>query len=161
LADDSSGEHSTPHRVDWSILYEWKNLHTVALDDTAKVEFIRKNCLPMAFKRISYMKRRRFASIIEDMTALDSIANSPLVIRLIYPRLSTMPSTASVTLGELLYDLLVERLAAGRNEMTSLLHILCLSRFFRLRRKRPNIWLFWQSGSNWIEDRSRRKRKHC
>jgi len=90
---------------------EWKNLHTVALDDTSKIEFIRQELLADGVQADQlHEKAKVLLQSLKDMTALDSIANSPLVIRLIYPRLSTMPSTASVTLGELLYDLLVERL---------------------------------------------------
>jgi len=100
----------------------------------------------MAFKRISYMKSDGFASIIEgyDCTRFDCQFSS--CYRLIYPRLSTMPSTASVTLGELLYDLLVERLGGWQKRDDKPSTYSLLSRFFRLRRKRPNIWLFWQIG---------------
>jgi len=90
---------------------EWKNLHTVALDDSAKGEFIRQEMLADGVQAdLVDEKTAVLLQSLKDMTALDSIANSPLVIRLIYPRLSNMSSTASVTLGELLYELLVERL---------------------------------------------------
>jgi hypothetical protein len=90
---------------------EWRIVHTVALDDSAKAEFIRQELIAdgeapdQIHARTSVLLKS-----LKEMSVLDSIANSPLAIRLVYPRLSAVSANASITLGDLLYDLLLERL---------------------------------------------------
>src|SRR5438445_68121 len=58
---------------------------------------------------------------IKALSALDALASSPLTIRLLSSRLrSASYSTEDVTLGDLLYDLLMERLGiwASRDDKT-------------------------------------------
>ena len=90
---------------------DWRTVHTVALDDAAKSEFIRQELIADGIPADQlHEKTADLLHSLKEMTALDSVANSPLVIRLIHPRLSTISSNAAVTLGGLLYDLLLERL---------------------------------------------------
>ncbi|MBW6484751.1 MAG: metallophosphoesterase [Syntrophobacterales bacterium] len=90
---------------------DWRIVHTVALDDTSKSDFIREELIAegvpteQLHERTSVLLRS-----LKDMTSLDSIANSPLSIRLIYQHLKSLSSVAQLTLGDLLYDLLIERL---------------------------------------------------
>ena len=90
---------------------DWRIVHTVALDDAAKSEFIRQELIADGIP-LDQLQEKAAALLrsLKEMTSLDSIANSPLAIRLIYPRLATLSSDALTTLGELLYDLLLERL---------------------------------------------------
>lgn len=90
---------------------DWKNLHTVALDDTAKIEFLQHESMADGVSTDqAHEKATTLLHSLKEMTALDSIANSPLVLRLLYPRLSTIQPNTTITLGQLLYDLLIDRL---------------------------------------------------
>lgn len=90
---------------------EWRILHTVALDDTIKHQFIREELVADGVDAtLVDEKATALLRSLKEMPALDSLANSPLAIRLIYPRLSASSSNKSLTLGDLLYELLLERL---------------------------------------------------
>lgn len=90
---------------------DWRIVHTVALDDASKGEFIRQELVADGVPPEQlHEKTSALLRSLKEMTALDSIANSPLAIRLIYQRLKALSSSESITLGGLLYDLLLERL---------------------------------------------------
>jgi hypothetical protein len=89
---------------------DWLIAQTVPLDDDAKQQFIAEEII--ADGRDSAGAGEKAASLLrslKEMPALDSLANSPLAIRLVYPRFSGS-SDESLTLGDLLYELLLERL---------------------------------------------------
>jgi hypothetical protein len=90
---------------------EWRIVNTVRLDESAKAEFI-KNELVADGVILTELREKTLSLLdsLKEMVALDSIANSPLAIRLIYPRLAPTASNSSASLGDLLYDLLIERL---------------------------------------------------
>ena len=90
---------------------DWRIIHTVSLDDAAKSEFLRQELiadgvLPEHVDESATVLLRS----LKENTALDSVANSPLAIRLIYPRLHDFSKNACLTLGDLLYDVLMDRL---------------------------------------------------
>jgi hypothetical protein len=90
---------------------DWRIVHTVSLDDAAKGEFIKQELIADGLPTgETHERAAALLRSLKEMPPLDSIANSPLAVRLIYPRLNTIRSSASVTLGDLLYDLLLERL---------------------------------------------------
>jgi predicted MPP superfamily phosphohydrolase len=90
---------------------DWRVVHTVSLDDAAKSEFLRQELIAdgVPAEQINE-KVTELVRSLKEATALDSIANSPLAIRLIYPRLDAFTSNAELTLGDLLYEVLMERL---------------------------------------------------
>lgn len=90
---------------------DWRVVHTVPLDDTTKRQFIKEELIADgADATLVDEKAAALLRSLKEMPALDSLANSPLAIRLIYPRFSASSSNKSLTLGDLLYELLLERL---------------------------------------------------
>jgi predicted MPP superfamily phosphohydrolase len=91
---------------------DWKIIYTKPLDDFAKKQFIREELIADGTELSSVgEKAASLFRILKDLPSLDSIAVSPLTLRLIYPRIcATADSSGTNTLGELLYDLLLERL---------------------------------------------------
>jgi hypothetical protein len=90
---------------------DWRVVHTLPLDDTTKRQFIKEELIADgADAALVDEKATALLRSLKEMPALDSLANSPLSIRLIYPRLSPSSSNKSLTLGDLLYELLLERL---------------------------------------------------
>lgn len=91
---------------------DWKIIYTVPLDDSTKKQFIREELIAdgtepsTVDEKVSSLFRT-----LKDLPSLDSLAISPLAVRLIYHRLyATTASSGTNTLGELLYELLLERL---------------------------------------------------
>jgi predicted MPP superfamily phosphohydrolase len=91
---------------------DWKVIYTVPLDDSAKKQFIKEELIadgtdPSAIdEKVSSLFRT-----LKDLPSLDSLATSPLAVRLVYPRIcASSASSGTHTLGELLYELLLERL---------------------------------------------------
>lgn len=90
---------------------EWTIANTVALDDSAKYEFIKQELIADGRPEETVDEQAlTLLTTLQGINALDAIAISPLSIRLIYPRLASLSTTEQVSLGDLLYDLLVERL---------------------------------------------------
>ncbi len=90
---------------------DWTVVHTVPLDDTSKQQFIREELIADGIElSIVNEKSSALLRFLKEHTSLNTLAGSPLAIRLIYPRLSAVSSSkGSFTLGELLYELLLER----------------------------------------------------
>lgn len=90
---------------------DWRLAYTVPLDDDAKRKFIAEEMVADGVDASEADdKANSLLRSLKEMPALDSIANSPLAIRLIYPRLRDSLSRESLTVGDLLYELLLERL---------------------------------------------------
>lgn len=90
---------------------DWQVIHTVSLDDVAKDEFIEQELIAdgVSAEKLPEKKSALIATL-KEMQSLDSIASSPLAIRLIYQRLKILGEGEVLTLGNLLYSLLLERL---------------------------------------------------
>jgi calcineurin-like phosphoesterase family protein len=94
------------------VAYEdWLLVYTLSLDYQARVRFVTEELVadgakePEANEKASSLVRS-----LQDVPVLDSLATTPLAIRLIYPRLGKSGLDGSFTLGDLLYELLLERL---------------------------------------------------
>ncbi|MDX2111678.1 MAG: metallophosphoesterase [Verrucomicrobiota bacterium] len=90
---------------------DWRVIHAVSLDDAAKSEFLRQE-LTADGEPAEQVDEKTAVLLrsLKESTALDSVANSPLAIRLIYPRLKDFTANGNLTLGDLLYDVLMDRL---------------------------------------------------
>lgn len=90
---------------------DWRLAYTIPLDDDTKQKFIAEEMMADGVDACEVDdKANVLLRSLKEMPALDSIANSPLAIRLIYPRLRDSLSRESLTVGDLLYELLLERL---------------------------------------------------
>ncbi|MCG8600691.1 MAG: NACHT domain-containing protein, partial [Verrucomicrobiales bacterium] len=90
---------------------DWSVLHTVPLDDAAKREFLKQELIAESVSpERAEEKADDLLRSLKESIALDNIANTPLAIRLVYPRLATLSDSVSLTLGNLLYDVLMDRL---------------------------------------------------
>ena len=90
---------------------DWLVVHTVPLDDEGKIEFIAEELKADGIEasQADYHATSLLRSL-KQTPMLDSLATSPLAIRLLYGRLRDSSSNRSLTLGDLLYELLLERL---------------------------------------------------
>lgn len=61
--------------------------------------------------RVAGKNARQLQKMLRDRPALDALANTPLAIRLLYPRLACAPPSSDLSLGDLLHALLIERLS--------------------------------------------------
>lgn len=90
---------------------DWRIIHTVSLDDAAKIEFFKQELIAEGeAEGLVEVKAIALLRSLKENTSLDSIANSPLAIRLIYPRLGALNTNGNLTLGDLLCDVLMDRL---------------------------------------------------
>jgi len=90
---------------------DWCIINTVLLDDGAKIEFLKQELIAEGVSEaLVDVKATELLCSLKENTSLDSIANSPLAIRLIYPRLNALNTNDSLNLGDLLYDVLIDRL---------------------------------------------------
>lgn len=89
---------------------DWTIANTVALDESAKREFIRRELIADGRQEneVDDLASSLLKSL-QEINSLDAVATSPLAIRLIYPRLASLSTAEEVSLGDMLYDLLVER----------------------------------------------------
>ena len=90
---------------------DWRIIHTLALDDETKLQFLREELTAdqvpaqeIASRAIGLLER------IKQKPSLGTVAGSPLALRLIYPSLKGLETAEGLTLGDLLYQLLLERL---------------------------------------------------
>ena len=109
---------------------DWRIIHTVSLDDAAKNEFLRQELAAddVLAEQIDWKAKKLLCSLKEN-TALDSIANSPLAIRLIYARLKEFSTKNDLTLGDLLYDVLMDRIGGWEKRDGKPSQFLHLSKF--------------------------------
>jgi hypothetical protein len=91
---------------------DWRVLQTVPLNDDMKRQFMKEELLAdgvgsdLVDGEVAGLLR-----ILKGLPALDALATSPLTIRLLTSRLRALSSpVAELTLGDLLYDLLLDRL---------------------------------------------------
>lgn len=90
---------------------DWRVVHTVALDDMAKSEFIEKELIADGVPQEQLQgKKSALLTSLKEMASLDAIASSPLVIRLVFQQLKEQHTETTLTLGNLLHHLLIERL---------------------------------------------------
>ena len=90
---------------------DWQVVYTVPLDDHAKRQFIVEEVI--ADGTDSALVDGKAGSLLrslKEMPALNSLANSPLAVRLVCPSLRKSSSDKALTLGDLLYEVLLERL---------------------------------------------------
>lgn len=90
---------------------DWGIIHTVPLDDATKLQFLREELIAdqvpseeVASQAIALLER------IKQKPSLNTAAVTPLALRLLYPSLKGLATAESFTLGDLLYQLLLERL---------------------------------------------------
>ena len=91
---------------------DWKMIYTLPVDDSAKKQFIREELIADGTEPSAVDERAAsLFQTLKELPSLDSIAVSPLTLRLIYSRICAATNSRKInTLGELLYDLLLERL---------------------------------------------------
>jgi len=90
---------------------DWRIVHAMSLTDSEKKNFIKQELIAEGTPHESVEeKASSLLQLLKDMPTLDSISNTPLAIRLIYPRLKATSSATPMTLGDLLYGLILERL---------------------------------------------------
>jgi hypothetical protein len=92
---------------------DWQVLTTAPLGEAGKVELLRAEAVAEGVPEADALERaRQLARSLKSQPLLDQVADSPLAMRLLYPRLSRTTERWSLTLGDLLFDLLKERLEA-------------------------------------------------
>ena len=92
---------------------DWQVVATVPLREAEKVELLRAEAVAEGFSHPDALEHaRKLARSLQSLPLLEQVADSPLAIRLLYPRLARMTSTQSLTLGDLLFNLAKERLEA-------------------------------------------------
>jgi len=90
---------------------DWQVVATVPLREAEKVELLRAEAVAEGFSDADASEHaRKLARSLQSQPLLEQVADSPLAVRLLYPRLARMTSTQSLTLGDLLFDLAKERL---------------------------------------------------
>ena len=90
---------------------EWRVIHTAPLDEEGKLEFLTAELVADGLDAIkSAEKAKEFLHSLRSIPTLDSLAVSPLTIRLVYPHINSASANPSLTLGDLLYELLILRL---------------------------------------------------
>lgn len=91
---------------------DWRVVQTAPLNDDMKRQFLEEELLADgANPEVVDTQVDKLFARIKALSALDALASTPLTIRLLSSRLrSISSSTEDVTLGDLLYDLLMERL---------------------------------------------------
>jgi hypothetical protein len=90
---------------------QWELCRTVGLLDHAKREIFQREAVADGYtpEDAISVARSKFA-ILKNHPTLDSLANTPLAVRLICTKLSSLEEGKEVSLGGLLADLLIERL---------------------------------------------------
>jgi hypothetical protein len=93
---------------------DWRVLQTVPLNDDGKREFIKQELFANGVDANQVdTEATNLLRVLKGLPSLDLIANTPLTIRLLTSRLRVRSSSSSeVTLGDLLYELLLERLGS-------------------------------------------------
>lgn len=90
---------------------DWKLTSTVNLDDSAKTDLIMQELDAEGVP--SNQQRERADKIvrrIKQQPSLEAICRTPLALRLTHGRIKDLEPKDNISLGELLYDLLIERL---------------------------------------------------
>lgn len=90
---------------------DWRLAHTTALDRSAKQTFLLEELLADGVSpSIAHERAKELLRTLDALPALANLATSPLTIRLLYPQIKLATATESLTLGDLLYQLLKDRL---------------------------------------------------
>ena len=91
---------------------DWRILQTATLNDDVKRKFIKEELLANgADSSLVDTQATDLLRTLKGLPSLDLLANSPLTMRLLTSRLGLLSSSSGeLTLGDLLYDLLLERL---------------------------------------------------
>jgi len=90
---------------------DWQIIHTTSLQEAGKRQFLLEELIADGVSpELAEDKAQALLRVLREMPALNSLAVTPLIIRMIYPRLDAASSQASLSLGDLLYELLTERL---------------------------------------------------
>ncbi len=90
---------------------DWRLVHTTALDRSAKQIFLLEELIADGVTpTIANERAIELSRALAALPALADLTTSPLTIRLIYPQIKLATASESLTLGNLLYQLLIERL---------------------------------------------------
>ncbi|MCX6121906.1 MAG: metallophosphoesterase [Ignavibacteriales bacterium] len=95
------------------VAYEdWGIARTIPLNDNRKRQFIVEELLVDGLSQPEVeTKSLSLLNTLKGFTSLDRLAETPLAIRLIYPRLKSISGSSNdTTLGDLLYDIMLDRL---------------------------------------------------
>jgi hypothetical protein len=95
------------------VAYEdWGIARTIPLNDEGKRQFIVEELLADGPSQPDVeTKSVSLLNTLKGFTSLDRLAETPLAIRLIYPRLKSISGSSNdTTLGDLLYDIVLDRL---------------------------------------------------
>jgi hypothetical protein len=94
---------------------KWTLIQTQPLSGTQQLALLEAELLADSFPSEHVSGRAaELSAILQSLPSLVSVATTPLFIRLLYPKLAALhhaPADTQITLGDLLYDLVVERLA--------------------------------------------------
>lgn len=90
---------------------DWELLSTLPLDDAERRRLFEEEASADG-RSVSETKEiaTRLLQKLGSLSSVDSLATSPLIVRLLYTRLLALQEGATITLGDLLYELLKERL---------------------------------------------------
>lgn len=91
---------------------DWQIVRMRQLDDDAKTDFLKAELIADGIEpAVASEQAAGLLRNLKELPELDAVANSPLAIRLVYLRLrAAQDPVGDLTLGHMLYDLLLERL---------------------------------------------------
>ncbi|MGZ5010619.1 MAG: metallophosphoesterase, partial [Methylobacter sp.] len=90
---------------------DWQIIYTTVLQETGKFQFLLEELIADGVTpELAKDKAQALLRVLKELPTLSSLAVTPLVIRMIYPRLNAATAQTSFSLGDLLYELLIERL---------------------------------------------------
>ncbi|MGZ5012061.1 MAG: metallophosphoesterase, partial [Methylobacter sp.] len=90
---------------------DWQLIHTTALQETGKFQFLLEELIADGVPpELAKDEAQALLRVLKELPTLNSLTVTPLVIRMIYPRLDSATTQTSFSLGDLLYELLIERL---------------------------------------------------
>jgi hypothetical protein len=90
---------------------DWKIVHTLPLDSSSKKEILRQELIADNIPHeLLEEKLIMTYNVLKENTQLDSLASTPLALRLICKSIDKLATRSDITLGDLLYDLLLEKM---------------------------------------------------
>jgi hypothetical protein len=90
---------------------DWRVVHAVAPDRETRMQLFEQELVADGIDSVSAsIEAEILERALREIPSLDALASSPLTLRLLYPHLKKRDSNGALTLGDLLHELLLERL---------------------------------------------------